>query len=143
MNKTPQELYDQAKQQTNIAVELTRTGNLNELGPALSRLETTFQELKRVDPDLDVVQTASREFGPEGPIAVRVLAYANDTAVLESHAHLVAAEKAVAAGDIEQAREIYKMIQPGTEFRRYLDAQRLALNDLNKRASELDKKLEE
>ncbi|MBW3004332.1 hypothetical protein KY310_00675 [Candidatus Woesearchaeota archaeon] len=142
MSKTPQELYEQAKNQTTLAIELTRAGNLNDLGPALSRLEATFTALKKADPELEVIGKASREYG-EGPVAIRVLSYANDTRLLAAQAHLVAAEKALKAGDAERAREVYKMIAQGTDFRIYLDAQRLPQNNLNARAQALDKKIEE
>lgn len=142
MSKTPKELYEQAKIQTTLAIELTRAGNLDELGPALSRLEATFEELKKADPELGVIGDASREYG-EGPVAVRVMSYANDTGLLAAEAHLVAAEKAHAAGDIERARELYTMVRKGTEFRRYLDAQQLLKNNLKKRAEALDELIEE
>jgi len=142
MSKTPKELYGQLKHLTSRATELSRAGNLNELGPALSKMERTYAELRKTDPSLEAVHTAAREFG-EGPLAVRVLAYSDDTNTLAAEAHLVAAEKALEAVDIDAARDAYTLIAKGEDLRPYVEAQCHKQHDLKTRLEALDEKLKE
>lgn len=140
MSKTPKDLYGQLKHLTDRAVELSRAGNLNELGPALSRMEEIYQAIQEQDPSLETIQAAAREF-QEGPRAIRVLAYSADTNILAAEAHLVAAENALREGDRDAARDTYAQIAPGAELRKYVNARPFKKHDLKTRAEALDKEL--
>ncbi|MBD3303772.1 hypothetical protein GF343_01380 [Candidatus Woesearchaeota archaeon] len=139
MSKTPEEAYGQLKHLTSRAIELSRAGNLNELGPTLSRMEETYKTIQSQDPYLKTIQATAREFG-EGPLAIRVLAYSADTNILAAEAHLAAAENALEAGDMDAARNAYAQIAPGADLRKYVNARPFKKHDLKTRAEALDEK---
>ena len=134
------EKYNQLTILTDRAVEQARAGNMPELGLILSSVEAAYKELRQVDPTLEIFHAASREFG-DGPNAVRVLAYADNTDTLRSLGFLTAAEKALAKDDMDAAKKAYEEIKSGTELRKHLDLQRLSNNDLKSRAEALEKRL--
>ncbi len=139
------EKYDQLKVLTSRAVDLTSTGDVNALGPILSKMEIVYAELKKVDPALDAVRQAARASSEEAALSVRIIAYADDTNIFAAETHLIRVEKEIDNKDILAARAAYQMIKKGSGLRQYLKrphaGKSTMANDLEKRVKTLDEML--